>query len=566
MEIIKHLLPLIDIAHAAPVEASPSVMTKSFYGMVNWIAGITILASAVYLPFQIGGIGKSIIDGFSRIYKEGKDWGKWGLTNTSAGVQVQTAVAKSPVGKFLAAFSADKKIAENDKGKVDRLNMLGAVLNKGDYKKNAKAIGSTLVSRDTQDTFVKKGSAEAILSFIDDIKQRPGFEKLLKGAPPPADIHEDMLNAVSALDILQNNALDPAQKELATKALKKLHDDGFFWDQYGNVQYDTGAKPSSDRIKDFLSNPKNLGLDEAQIAEVAKGTKINDLKDTSGNKLFSDDQIKAANDNIKSEFANYNKEAGKSNPIDNIGKLADHFKNEIDNKINAETKNIISVYQNTPLNVIEQIKNELNQANTATDQTAIKSHLQSAANLAKQHNLTNIYNQINTLPRNSGGEILTKSLDNLILNQSVNQFYNSRDNLNKYIQSNQNVKFDYEKGSAPGFTADNYQQIILNNTGQIANELSVNHGHKDITSEVQKGKDTEEKIKAIVSSKAADEEYIKTFFGNEELTNRINAMRKEFLFGTNGKLEDKHTQEILDRLKKIDNNYENTARKLTIFN
>lgn len=571
------IFTLIDIAQAA--DWTPKTVEDTFFSMINWIAGIVILTAAIYLPFQIGGIGQGIINGFGKIYKTGMDAGKsavktgvsagkWGLTNTAAGVQIQTAIAKSPVGQFFAAFGAEKKIAETEKKKVDRHNELGSILNldpKLTKESTRKAVGSTLIDRTTQDTLIKKGSADAAIGMIDGILDVNG-DKIQKGQALAPDKHEDLLNAVSALETLRYTAYDPEQKKRAEDKVKELNEQGYTWDRYGNVTFEN--TPSSKNAQRILS--EQLGLSDKQIQDLAISdpTKIKDhFKDSTGAPIPASD-INKANDYIKDNFSKWNAD-NPSRKIENIEQLAATLNTNTKNEIESRTNNMISVYQNTPLNVINDIKNHLN-----------SNQHDKALEIANNYNLTSISDKIRTIALdNTGAPINPNSLNNFILNRSITQYHDSREQLNNYINSHTSTKFDdLAAGTAPGFSPNPYQNIIINNTKHVAEELRDHDSHESIKNDIHTvetlypssstspTKITEEKIKAIIESKTADPEYIKSFFENDELSSRINDLRSRHLLKENGQLQEKHINEILRRIQKIDSNYENINRKLTIYN
>lgn len=410
-----------------------SIMTVNeadnlFFGVVNWIAGIVILAAAIYLPFQIGGIGQSIFKAFGNMYKQGMDatksagktaWkaGEYGLNKTATGFQIKTAIEKSPVGQFFAGFTAEKKKAETELEKAQRMNQLDYIGSKryatGDSSLDKPL--NKLTDRSTMDIFKTQKTVADIEKYIEDeIESKAGWQKLLNGQWGGAEVHENATNAFGALKYLSLYSYLPSEKEAAENLLNKYSSLGIGANPLGIVS--RRNDPQLDLDSGTLLMKKS-GLDERQISDIISGKTTTIPQQLQDKENFIVDYLKIKDPSTGQYVA--------SN-ITNLNDFITNIKAEYSKKVDDKADGFINMYQN-----------KLSVANLEYLRHSIQpnENREAALHLIQQLNVPELKDSINKLEIDKLGNFKENSLNQIIFDQALSDTINAKNNINSTVKN-----------------------------------------------------------------------------------------------------------------------------------
>ncbi|MFZ5392331.1 MAG: hypothetical protein ACOZAR_04040 [Patescibacteria group bacterium] len=581
MEILNHLLPILDIAHAAEPDADK--ITQSFFGLVNWIAGITILIAAIYLPFQIGGIGQSIINGFGKIYKTGVDAGK-SVTDKAGkfayhhmgGKEFLDQAKAKYISPIIAGTEFQKKKWTDDAKKMNRQSMIGAGIAASRKDDKLWLDVSRNTDKDAQGRYKYQEDVSSIEKKIrNDVTGSGEWDNFNSNDKAySGKMQEDATNLFLTLrEWSRNPGSFPDKYKEAQGVLDKWKAMGFDFDSYGNFRKMENGK-GTDKGKGDPNDPhllnsllKDGGLDNNHLEKIRTATNDQDIINLiAGIK----DKPAGLDSQINQIFTQHNKD----NPTQQINTLQDlalHYNNNIKTELNKDYDKYTSMLQNTPSDVLTNINNALKQ-----------DKIKEALELANLHNVRLVQEKIKTLPKDYMGNYLP-SLDSYLFKHSFQNYNEGRSKIDNEIKVRPNVTIDTlttDFGTS-GTMNDPAALKIIERYKKTQNYLSTDPTLSPVHNSVQTSIDNlqnatiQDKIEAVMKNVNLSEGYAKELFNNNEIVARIMDARKNSQIKYNSlttgepdeyDINQNDIQNIMAKIQKIDENYDQINKKFLIYN
>lgn len=468
--------PLIETVHAAERTSlgeilpglSPSVY---FYAFIKYAAGVTILFAALFIPFQIGGFGQSIISGLRDLGKKG-GWAAWesGGLKEQAGYLLETGKIKGgtlpfikndtkipfkigeyleTMGKGRATLSAKKTRAGKDLDSAQRYNNIEATEKAGDKKNVARL-------RDTSMQTVQKDSwtEEIFVNQLEQLATKDGWAKLLRGEVPTGDVQESASNIFGALQTITQSNQPKEKREWAQNLLNKyMHGNGLAFDDYMNIEGPSNPNNYSTNIG--LAKNK-LGLSGEALVEIAKTPEGQAQRED-----FSHIPAPTANNPngiITDSFEKYNKKPDESGKCTNVNNLYKRINAQANATIKDYTGKLAAGRGSITTGELEKILGNLNEGNDV-------SYAKRLAQNAGAKKLDELISKMHT----DNGRLLNpeNNINNYTIKQSIQKLYDAKKHAEKNITNSGSFR---ENGYTP--PANNpASQVIYNEVKNTYNSV-----------------------------------------------------------------------------------------------
>ncbi|MBU0647775.1 hypothetical protein KJ855_01190 [Patescibacteria group bacterium] len=586
----------MDIAYAIEPNADFDRVFQQFF---LFAAGITILIAALYLPFRIGGIGQSIINGFGNLFKRGINLGKFGLSLPGKGIDTAYKTGRFVAGdKFWPGLTQHlPKPLQDIIGEVGRLRVAstkkyekvsrGRIMTAAEkrsavwHKKHdqariaaneAKAKGDTdeykrqialakeygnkaekedntieeAMSKSAYGVLVEKGTIPQVAELIKGLQSGKEWEKFKNGEAVDGTYLEKASNFFQVLRRWANYPTQfPDKADDAKAMLDQWESMGFGFDGYLNFRY------LGDSYKKPFENPKsNLhlaesvlrdgGLEENEIQKIRTASTPTEISQIIGSREI--------NPTSQYDISKVYNDASMAS----LNDVATHYNSEVTKSIGASVNKFASVLNTASDKILTQVNDSIKRKNYSE-----------AMETAQQHNLTPLVNAIKNLPRDYYGKVRETSMQKYTLQNSINQLITAQQHIDSNINPNINIASVIEKT----YGKDSPEQKIANNLQYHVDVIKTYKNHNAIKMDVNASSNTtiEDKIRTIISSNKADDSYITESIPYENIAAEIVKLRKDYNTreGKMG-LSQPEQDKIMDKLRSLDTDFQIMKRRINL--